>query len=300
MLILSSDMYTGKKPPCVREIMDFLRRSGTSFLLYDFGSLIPIESNLHLIKDIFPWYYTPSGAVSGDTYIRNMYGNLFYIDLFSFPEELYDLSVYTDEKFKHLYEYVQNSINATMYIHEYELQTLLETTNFTYNPIENYSMTETETSNLSENGGINSNYTEGQNGTTETSIGAITRTENKTNTLPNRTEESTRKVAPYDNEDFYNKEKTTTTFTASTTDVTATTATDNAHTDNATTATNVNGTNSTESTNKQNMSRTLTRSGNIGVMSTQDMIEQERRVANFSLFKKFMELFASDNLMLVD
>ena len=299
MLILSSDIYTDKNPPCVREIIEFLKKGGASFLLYGFKAL-PIESNLHLIKDIFPWYYTANGAMSADTYIKNMYGNLFYIDLFSFPEELYDLSVYTEEKFIRLFEYVQNSINATMYIHEYELQTLLETTNFTYNPIENYSMTETETSDLSENGGINSQYTEGQNGTTETSIGAITRTENKTNTLPNRTEETTRQVAPYDNEGFYNKEKATTTFTASTTDVTATTATDNAHTDNATSTTNVNGTNSSESTNKQNMSRTLTRSGNIGVMSTQDMIEQERRVANFSLFKKFMELFASDNLMLVD
>ena len=155
MLILSSDMYAEKKPPCVREIIEFLKKGGASFLLYGFKEL-PIESNLHLIKDIFPWYYTPSGAVSADTYIRNMYGDLFYIDLFSFPKELYDLSVYTDEKFKQLYEYVQNSINATTYVHEYELQTLLETTNFTYNPIENYSMTETETSNLSENGGINS------------------------------------------------------------------------------------------------------------------------------------------------
>ena len=299
MLILPSDMYTEKKPPCVREIIDFLKKGGASFLLYGFKDL-PIESNLHLIKDIFPWYYTVNGAISADTYIKNMYGNLFYIDLFSFPEELFDLSTYTDGKFIQLFEYVQNSINATMYIHEYELQTLLETTSFTYNPIENYSMTETETSDLSENGGMNSEYTEGQTGNTETSIGAITRTETKTNTLPNRTEESTHQVAPYDNESFYNKEKTTTTFTASTTDIAATTATDNAHTDNATSTTNVNGTNLTESTNKQNMSRTLTRSGNIGVMSTQDMIEQERRVANFSLFKRFMELFASDNLMLVD
>ena len=77
MLILPSDMYIEKKPPCVREIIEFLKKGGASFLLYGFKEL-PIESNLHLIKDIFPWYYTPSGALSADTYIRNMYGNLFY------------------------------------------------------------------------------------------------------------------------------------------------------------------------------------------------------------------------------
>ena len=125
-----------------------------------------------------------------------------------------------------------------------------------YNPIENYNSSETET-------------TTSENATT-------TGNENKTTTTTNSTTENsgntTNKVSPYDSENFNNDNNTTTTNTT---------------TGNATDTTTINDSGNMSS--KGTSSRTLTRKGNIGVTTTQQMIESEYELRAKNLVFEFLE-----------
>ena len=125
-----------------------------------------------------------------------------------------------------------------------------------YNPIENYNSTETET-------------TTSENATT-------TGNENTTTTTTNLSSENsgvtTNKVSPYDSENFNNDNNTTTTNTT---------------TDNATDTTTIND--SGNMTSNGTTSRTLTRKGNIGVTTTQQMIESEYELRAKNLVFEFLE-----------
>ena len=125
-----------------------------------------------------------------------------------------------------------------------------------YNPIENYNSTESET--------------------TTTENATTTGNENTTTTTTNSTSENngvtTNKVSPYDSENFSND--------------------NNSNSSNTTT---VNGTDSTSITDSGNISsngtltRTLTRKGNIGVTTTQQMIESEYELRAKNLVFEFLE-----------
>ena len=125
-----------------------------------------------------------------------------------------------------------------------------------YNPIENYNSSETETT-TSENATTTGN----ENTTTTTS-----------NSTTENSGETTNKVSPYDSENFNNDNNTTTTNT------TTGTATD-------TTTINDSGNMSSNGTS----SRTLTRKGNIGVTTTQQMIESEYELRAKNLVFEFLE-----------
>ena len=125
-----------------------------------------------------------------------------------------------------------------------------------YNPIENYNSTETESS-TSEN-----TTTSGNENTTTTT----------TNSTTENSGETTNKVSPYDSENFSND--------------------NNSNSSNTST---INGTDSTSITDSGNISsngtltRTLTRKGNIGVTTTQQMIESEYELRSKNLVFEFLE-----------
>ena len=125
-----------------------------------------------------------------------------------------------------------------------------------YNPIENYNSTETET-------------TTSENATT-------TGNENTTTTTTNSSSENsgvaTNKVSPYDSENFNNDNNTTTTNTT---------------TGNATDTTTIND--SGNMTSNGTTSRTFSRKGNIGVTTTQQMIESEYELRAKNLVFEFLE-----------
>ena len=125
-----------------------------------------------------------------------------------------------------------------------------------YNPIENYNSTETE-STTSEN-----TTTSGNENTTTTT----------TNSTTENSGETTNKVSPYDNENFNNDNNTTTTNTT---------------TGNATDTTTINDSGNMSSNGTS--SRTLTRKGNIGVTTTQQMIESEYELRAKNLVFEFLE-----------
>ena len=125
-----------------------------------------------------------------------------------------------------------------------------------YNPIENYNSTETE-STTSENTTTSGN----ENTTTTTS-----------NSTTENSGETTNKVSPYDSETFNNDNNTTTTNTT---------------TGNATDTTTINDSGNMSSNGTS--SRTLTRKGNIGVTTTQQMIESEYELRAKNLVFEFLE-----------
>lgn len=137
---------------------------------------------------------------------------------------------------------------------------LIATETVEYNPIENYSMTESETGKRTPNLSRSSEGTANQSGTNSES----------NNTSATSTDSNT----SFDSTSFYNNAKNETTGNS-------TASGENSATSSSTVNIRETGTEQTE--------REMTRKGNIGVTTTQQMLEQERAVADFSTVKVFFE-----------
>lgn len=159
-------------------------------------------------------------------------------------------------------ENVQNNtksvLQASVYIslygksHKYEYDKLVDTLSLEYNPIENYSMTE-----------------KGK----DTRTPDITQTNKgkNTNTVGLDTSITTAKTTFDKSTDFINDTKTT----------------------NAGTNTDTQDINTTVTTaGNETTAHELTRSGNIGVTTSQQMIESERKLAMFSVVDLFVKAIA--------
>lgn len=158
-----------------------------------------------------------------------------------------------------IYNVVEN-ICVNMYVVcAYKYNGLFDTTKLTYNPIENYSMQE---SGLDSRNTSNSNTIGEQNFTDN--IGARTGTDT-----------TTEKVAPYDSEEFSNQSQSTMNTQS------------NGYTD-----TKIVGGRSDSNTLEETTNHTFSRSGNIGVTTSQMMIESERQVKLFN----FIDVVAKDIL----
>ena len=125
-----------------------------------------------------------------------------------------------------------------------------------YNPIENYNSSETE-STTSEN-----TTTSGNENTTTTTTKSTTENSG----------EITNKVSPYDSENFSNDNNSNSS---------------NNSTVNGTDTTSISDTGNISSNGK--LTRTLTRKGNIGVTTTQQMIESEYELRAKNLVFEFLE-----------
>lgn len=142
-------------------------------------------------------------------------------------------------------ESIKSICNSIYRMFAYKYEKLYKTLSLEYNPIENYSMIETNNASKTINKGEakTTNTTGSQNGTTEN------------------------QVAPYETNEYSNESKTINNSSERTDILIEDSRTDN------------------ESENYE-----LIRSGNIGVTTSQQMIESERNVALFSLY----ELVAKD------
>lgn len=179
------------------------------------------------------------------------------------------------------YTIVRNLVDAVLTEKKYEIDTLYNTTILEYNPIENYNSTEKETTTLSgseidtksgsethtRSGNDSTTYTGGTT-TTPTGSTSVTRKETAFNE-PSDLATSSQDVTSYEgmttSEVFNNREDT------------------NSH-DETDTATFNNLKNEHTFNNRKN-ERTFERKGNIGITSSQNMIEQERRIALFSVWQ---------------
>ena len=178
--------------------------------------------------------------------------NISAVDLFNiFNMKYYSFIYISDDVIE-----ISSIISNLSKVYENEYTTKVKMLLLEYNPIENYNSSETEKS-TSEN----STTTGNENTTTMT-----------TNSTSKNSGETTNKVSPYDSENFSNDNNS-----------------------NSSNTSIVDGTDSTSTTDSGNISsngsltRTLTRKGNIGVTTTQQMIESEYELRAKNLVFEFLE-----------
>lgn len=166
-----------------------------------------------------------------------------------------------------------NSDTAKLYVanalltEKYNLQTLIGTLDLDYNPIENYNMVEDGTDNRTLDYAAR---------VTDSSI--TTDTHTSSTTMDNAVQTNTHSVAPFNTTTFNDTEKNTVAAHKDTN-----TQTQQPYTDKS---------NSTENarTDTDNNVHHLTRTGNIGVTTSQQMIESERALANINITAKIVEI----------
>lgn len=194
--------------------------------------------------------------------------------------------------------------NANIELNKYKYEKLYNTTLLNYNPIENYNrkeeFTDIRTPNLTTS--IEESTTIGQqtnNG--NTTYGAQTNSisniigekiDTTTNTIGDKI--TTNKANTYDSNSLVDTNSTTETKGNDTTSVNFGSQTNTTNdvlgektdsTESTTGSRTDNGTNTTVVSGTETNKHTANISGNIGVMSTQDMIEQERKIAMFSFYQ---------------
>lgn len=224
--------------------------------------------------------------------------------------------------------FIQNAVVNWYNVHKYQYETLYNTTLLKYEPLQNYDRTEEVTDNTERigsgdttfgsrtdisttNNTINIGAQDNTNTDNETTkIGAIN-TETNSSTSKDGSESNEKKVAPYDTETYYNQEKNELSFTNRTDTNESTTTNEridsrtNTNTENVgarkdTTESSTSNTfgGHTDATSR-NENETYTHKshiyGNIGVTTSQQMLESEREVAYFN----FVSIVAHDIIKLI-
>lgn len=164
---------------------------------------------------------------------------------------------------------VLNNIRTMINANEYRLNKLWDSVNFDYNPIENYNRVEAQTHNEKIEADNRKTTTDLAERTTTNTNGSYTdntTTENKTTAFDTT---AYNKDTDKNSVSFVKGDSTDTSSTNATTD----TVKQDAYTDNSSGGYN------------------LTAKGNIGTMSTQNMIEQERRIVNYNFYDEIVKLF---------
>ena len=210
--------------------------------------------------------------ISSETF-QNLLRDFIY-DNFGYYEISEKIKNTTGRKNKTMLEVIQEVASNIYLSNEYRYDTLYSTIIQEYNPIENYSMTER----------IETSYNGKEiNATTFTGSERETHAINEQRTEHSQTNEggttNVLKTAPYDSESFFNKEQSTTTQDSPTSSELAIGNTG----ENTTEKTfNNRSDNNVKSFDGRNDVVTHTRSGNIGVTTSQQMLESSRSLANFN------------------
>ena len=167
---------------------------------------------------------------------------------------------------------------------------LYATTQYEYNPIENYDRYEQGTNSASgTSSGENSTTSSGQNSTTSSGQNSTTSSGENSTTSSGENESVTSNTA-YDSNTFADSTKAVSSGSN-------TSSSTNSNTESGTNSATESGTNSTTASsngsNEYENSGSFTTHihGNIGVRSSQELIEQERRIADFCITSYIVEEF---------
>lgn len=184
----------------------------------------------------------------------------YFIPLNIHSSDLYLMWVLKYSSFKYIsddYDEIKSYVDILSKIYSNRFTKSVNALLTEYNPIENYNSTETENIEIS---GENSSTSE--NSTTATG-------ENTTNT----TGETTETLSPYDSENFNNNSKNNS--SGVTTEKSSSSDSSN---------------NTMSGTSSQSNNRTLKRSGNIGVTTSQQMIQSELELRKNDLINDFFNI----------
>lgn len=184
----------------------------------------------------------------------------FFIPLNVYPVDLYMMWVLRYSNFKYISDdkdEIKTCIDILSKIYSNRFTKSVDAFLTEYNPIENYNSTETESIEIS-----------GENSTTS-EISSTSSGENTTNT----TGETTETLSPYDSENFNNNSKNNSSGVT---------------TENSSSSDN--SSNTMSGTTSQSNNRTLKRSGNIGVTTSQQMIQSEIELRKNDLINDFFNI----------
>lgn len=171
-------------------------------------------------------------------------------------------------------QHVKNVCDMIYKSHAYEYQTLYDTTIAEYNPIENYNMNEHEV--IKNSGTDKTTMSKGEQKTTdEMGQAVVTNLKGKEHSK----QHSSGDTAPFETQTYKKVDQTDTEYNSdSRTDTATAEPVTNSHTRNS-----YSDTDSLE--HGHEVERDLTRSGNIGVTTTQQMLESQRDLARFNLVR---------------
>lgn len=184
----------------------------------------------------------------------------FFIPLNVHPPDLYLMWLLRFSTFKYIsddVDEIKSYVNILSKIHSNRFTKSVNALLSEYNPIENYNSTETESVEIT-----GQTSTTSENSTTATG-----------ETTTNTTGETTETLSPYDSENFNNNSKNNSS---------------GATTENSSSADN--SSNTMSGTSSQSNNRTLKRSGNIGVTTSQQMIQSEIELRKNDLINDFFNI----------
>ena len=259
------------------------RRTGAKFLtlreMYNLDN--NVNSIFDMVKDIFDSPISTSHTLFN--IFMTKYGNC-HVDRVVYDTDNFGQQDITEMMYEIYYYYLEN---------KYKYDTLIASEKFEYNPIENYRMvehTENErTPDLEHKTTYNTTDTRTPNLTDTTESEYVPHVKYKTETDNTDTE----KVSAYDSNQFSNNkqnildgENTVSPIlgTNNKGDETSETTTHTGSDTNKKT-----GNDTTTDKGSETFEQDLTRSGNIGVTTSQQMIQSEREIADFSALTIFMK-----------
>lgn len=198
----------------------------------------------------------------------NIFDNVnFFIPLNIYPSDLYLLWILRYSTFRYISDdkdKIKSHIDILSKIYSNRFTKSVNVLLADYNPIENYNSTETENVEV----------------TGETTNSSETSTTSSGETSTNSTGETIETLSPYDSENFNNNSKNNSSGLT---------------TENSSTADNTSNTMS--GTTSQSNNRTLKRSGNIGVTTSQQMIQSEIELRKNDLINDFFNIVQNYILM---
>ena len=184
----------------------------------------------------------------------------YFIPLNIYPPDIYLMWVLRYSSFKYISDdkdEIKSYIDILSKIYSNRFTKSISVLMADYNPIENYNSTETESTEIS---GANSTTSE----ISTTSNGEVSST---------TTGESTETLSPYDSETFNNNSK----------NISSGNTTENSSSSDT-------SSNTMSGTSSQSNNRTLKRSGNIGVTTSQQMIQSEIELRKNDLINDFFNI----------
>lgn len=179
------------------------------------------------------------------------------------------------------YTRIRNLIDSALVEKKYEIDTLYNTTILEYNPIENYNSTEKETTQIS---GSEIDTKSGSETHSRTGNDSTTYTGGTTTTPTGSTSVTRKETAFNEPSDLATSSQDVTSYEGMSTSEVFNNRADTVTHDTTDTSTFNNLKNERTFNNRKN-ERTFERKGNIGVTTSQQMLEQERSIALFSVWQ---------------
>lgn len=256
----------------LNDIYNFLKNYNVSLMLHSEDKLV----TLYKVKEWFKEYYE-SFYNDFDSWILNLYGQFSFVNTLSFPRiaDILDETKWNDSLLMECISFLQSQYNSTSLVHDYEMTTLLESTLFDYNAIENYSMVESGKDITSVTKSGNDSGSVSNNDSVTENLGEVKTTNNETQT-DNTTTENTKSATI--NDDITENLGEVITTVADTDTVSKTTASTESGTNSTEQSENLGNTRTSTNSTTNNPSKTETSENMVAPFDSAEYKPKEKNI----------------------